>query len=243
MKKRKTYFKAKQTSKTIILTSGARTYIHLMNIYMDCSYKYKIISQNHGLLPRHTNIGEKETLQRSQGHIPAWVPVRHKCRKPNIYSQRSSGKKSFKSEYFCLFGCKHFPISAKLNAQLMMGGLCWVQVVTQTSSLGLLMGTVGSIKSPSAAVCCLLLHTMTRVQNCLQKFVNKCLAPVCPHYAPDLDDLEESSASPGDAPEVEWAYKAYGRRKRETLGPPKIVWIRFVVKDPAFWSSAGCSCE
>lgn len=58
---------------------------------MDYSFNYGNKTQDHGLNPRHIDVGEKETIYRSQGHAPIWLSSHHWCRKHEVYGHWSGG--------------------------------------------------------------------------------------------------------------------------------------------------------
>lgn len=71
--KRKRCCKARQTSKHIIATNNARNRIHLINIYVDYSYNFGVMTQGHNLHLRHNDVNKRENLDRNPENVPASV--------------------------------------------------------------------------------------------------------------------------------------------------------------------------
>lgn len=63
----------------------------LVNYYMKYSYSYGTMMQDHGPYPRHIEVDERDTLQRSNRPGPALVLVHLWCWNHNVYGHRSSG--------------------------------------------------------------------------------------------------------------------------------------------------------
>lgn len=85
------YCKAWNTSKHIILTNWAKTYILSINIYSDYNYKPRTMTQDYSPHPLHINIDERRMPHRSQRHTPAWVAFYHWSRKDDVCIQFSGG--------------------------------------------------------------------------------------------------------------------------------------------------------
>lgn len=147
------YSEARKTSKHIILKSGAKTHIRIINMYMDYSYNYVIMTQDHDPHPFHTDVDGNGTFHRYQCHFFAWVPAHSSCRKHDFHGHSLSSNSQRQERWTpslwiptCLEQCQ-------VDGTSHEGRPLQISPDLKTSDLGPSVKTVGRNYSPLVAVC------------------------------------------------------------------------------------------
>lgn len=138
---------------------------------MNYSYNHRIMRQWHYPHPRLIDVNKSWTLLRSQGYAPTWITVHYWCQKNDVYGHCSCGNNQWQGRWF-----PPLWMSARFEQCEIDGTNWWWTVSAEwnwsrkrpiTSRWWRMLDEITLL----AAVCWLLLYTMTKARNRLQELV------------------------------------------------------------------------